>query len=81
MRPLLPRPGCRHGLHEGPGGELGGPGELISAAARQALCDGCGLWLGHGLLPVQRGGEVVGDLGLSAGIDFHSTEGKPGQGL
>lgn len=81
MCPLPPSPAGGHGLHAGPSGGLGRSGEPFQAAACQTLCGRCGLWLGYGLLPVQSGGEAVGDLGLSAGPAAHATERETQQGL
>lgn len=81
MCPLLPRTARGHSLHAGSGCELGRPGEPVPAAARQTLCDRCGLWLGHGLLPVQLGGKVVGDVGLPAGGAADATQRELRQGL
>lgn len=81
MRQVPPSPAGGHGLHARPGGWLGRPGEPVPAAARQTLCDGCGLWLGNGLLPLQSSGKVVGDLGLPAGPTAHAAERETQQGL
>lgn len=66
MRPIPPGPAHVHILFECPGSGLGGSGEPVPVTAHQTICDGCGLWLGYGLLSVQLGGKVVGDVGLPA---------------
>lgn len=81
VRPLFPRPAGGHGLHAGPGRGLGPLGQPVSAAACQTVRDRCGLWFGHGLLPVQPGGKAVGDLGLPAGPAAHAAERETQQGL
>lgn len=79
--PLPPGTAGGHGLHAGPRAGLGRCGEPLPPAARQTVCDRCGLWLGHGLLSVQCGGEVVGDLGLPAGPAAGAAEPETQQGL
>lgn len=81
MRPVLPRPAGGHRLHAAPGGGVGCFGEPVPTAACKTLCDRCGLWLGHGLLPVQSGGKTVGDLGLVAGRAAHWPGREAEQGL
>lgn len=81
MRPVLPRPAGGHGVHAAPGGGMGRFGEPVPAAACKTLCDRCGLWFGSGLLPVQPGGKIVGDLGLAAGRPAHWAGRNTEQGL
>lgn len=81
MRPVPPRPAGGHSLHAGFGGGMGRSGQPVPAAACSTLCDGCGLWLGNGLLPVQPGGEAVVDLGLPPGHNAYEAERETQQGL
>ena len=61
------------------GAAVGCPGGFLPRAAGQAQCHRRAVWLRHGLLPVQPGGDAVGLTGWAAAHD--GTDRVRGQGF